>query len=459
MILSIRWKCFPSYMGNIWKVFRLLTLITLLSLMRLNSDVIITSYVSLLSFKKEEHLMKNLFGSCSIGNLTVKNRIIRAATHEGTADRDGMPTDDLLRMYQKLAAGGAGAIITGYVSVMRNGRTLPNMRMFDSDTYIPVYKSINDQLKQFNVPIILQIAHGGSRSMSKVTGQDVISSSGRRKNDFGDIVKEASEKEIWAIIEAFTAAVVRAKAAGFSGVELHAAHGYLLSEFVSTVLNKRRDQWGGSTENRLRIVTETLSSARAAVGSSFPILVKMSGHDEFKRGLAEAEAVQIARMLEAASCDAIEVSCGYGDFMHTVRMPKVPVDAILGLMPKYRDMPGYQKRFFRFLAPFLAKVRTPLYNYNVPLAEQIKRNVSIPVIAVGGIRNLQDIRTIVSDKGIDLMALSRPFIIEPDIVNRFQQGQESSRCINCGYCLIGVTANKLRCYYGRVPAGVHKALQ
>ncbi len=395
--------------------------------------------------------MKHVFEPCSIGNLTLKNRIIRAATHEGMAHRDGMPTDDLLRTYQDLATGGAGAIITGYVGVKQNGKTFPNMRMFDSDTYIPVYKSITDQLQQFKTPIILQIAHGGSRSMSKVTGQDVISASGRKKNDYGDVVKEASEAEIRSIVGAFVAAIVRAKTAGFDGVELHAAHGYLLSEFVSPVLNKRRDQWGGSTENRLRIVTGIISSARTEVGD-FPILVKMSGHDEFRRGLAETEAVKIARILEAASCDAIEVSCGYGDFMYAVRMPKVPVDAVLGLMPKYRDMPGYQKGLFRIMAPFLAKVRMPLHNYNVPLAEHIKRNVGIPVIAVGGIRNLQDIKTIISDKGIDFVSLSRPFVIEPDIVNRFQQGQESSRCINCGYCLIGVTANQLQCYYGRIPA-------
>lgn len=325
------------------------------------------------------------------------------------------------------------------------------MRMFDNDIYIPIYKAINDQLKQFKAPIILQIAHGGSRSMSKINSQEVISASGRKKNDYCDVVKEASETEIRSVVGSFSAAIVRAKAAGFDGVELHAAHGYLLSEFVSPILNKRRDQWGGSTENRLRIVTEILSSARTEVGSSFPILVKMSGHDEFRRGLTETEAVKIAQILEAASCDAIEVSCGYGNFMHTVRMPKIPMDAVLGLIPQYRDMPGYKKRLFRLMAPFLAKVRTPLNNYNVPLAEHIKRNVNITVIAVGGIRNLQDIKTIISDKSIDFVSMSRPFIIGPDIVNRFQQGQESSRCINCGYCLICVTANKLRCYYGTGP--------
>lgn len=395
--------------------------------------------------------MKQVFEQSTLGNLKLKNRIIRAATHEGMATHDGMPTDDLLQLYTKLAAGGAGAIITGYVSVMRNGRTFPNQRLFDNDSYIDTYRAINDQLKKFNTPIILQIAHGGSRSMSKITGQEVISASGRKKNDYGDPVREASEAEIHTIVRAFVEAVVRAKKAGFDGVEIHAAHGYLLSEFVSPVLNKRRDQWGGSTENRLRVVTEVLSRARKEVGSGFPILVKMSGHDEFRRGLVEAEAVKIAQILQAASCDAIEVSCGYGDFMYTVRMPKFPVDAILGLMTRYRDMPGYQKSLFRILAPFLVKTRTPLSSYNVPLAEHIKRNVDVPVIAVGGIRSLQDISTVVSDKGIDFVSLSRPFIIEPDIVNRFQQGQESSRCINCGYCLIGVAANKLRCYYGRIP--------
>jgi 2,4-dienoyl-CoA reductase-like NADH-dependent reductase (Old Yellow Enzyme family) len=398
--------------------------------------------------------MKQVFEQSSLGNLTLRNRIIRAATHEGMAHSDGMPTDDLLQLYKKLAAGGVGAIITGYVSVMQSGRTFPNQRMFDNDSYIDTYRAINDQLKQFNTPIILQIAHGGSRSMSKITGQAVISASRRKKNDYGDPVKEASEAEIHSIIKAFAAAVVHAKEAGFDGVEIHAAHGYLLSEFVSPVLNKRKDHWGVSTENRLRIVTEILSQARKEVGSGFPILVKMSGQDEFKRGLEIAEAMKIAQLLQAASCDAIEVSCGYGDFMYAVRMPKFPVDAILGLMPRYRDMPGYQKNLFRILAPFLVKTRTPLSNYNVHLAERIKQNVDIPVIAVGGIRNLRDIRTIISEKDLDFVSLSRPFIIEPDIVNRFQRGQESSRCINCGYCLIGVAANKLRCYYGRIPSSL-----
>jgi 2,4-dienoyl-CoA reductase-like NADH-dependent reductase (Old Yellow Enzyme family) len=398
--------------------------------------------------------MNQVFEQCSIGPLTLKNRIIRAATHEGMAYPDGRPKEKLLDLYKRLAKGGAGGIITGYMAVKLNGRTFPNQLMFDDDTYIDIYRAMNQELKPFNVPILLQLAHGGSRAMGKVTGQAVVSASPGGKNDYGDRIGEAGDAEIRSIIKAFVAAVVRAKAAGFSGVELHGGHGYLLSEFVSPVLNKRRDQWGGSTEKRVRILTEILTDARKQVGKSFPILVKISGHDEFRRGMAKEEAVKIVRLLQGASCDAVEVSCGYGDFMHIVRMPKAPVDAILELMAVYRDKPGFLKKLLKPIVPFLVRVRKPLLNYNVPLAEHIKQNVDIPVIVVGGIRSLEDIRTAVSDKGIDCVSMSRPFIIEPNIVNRFQQGQESSRCINCGYCLIGVTANMLRCYHGRIPASI-----
>jgi 2,4-dienoyl-CoA reductase-like NADH-dependent reductase (Old Yellow Enzyme family) len=395
--------------------------------------------------------MKNVFESWSLGTLRLKNRIIRSATHEGMAHPDGMPTDDLEKTYQRLAAGGAGAIITGYVGVKRNGRTFSNMRMFDHDGFIDVYKGINDKMKEFGAPVIVQLAHGGSRSNGKLTEEDIISPSYRRKNESGDVCREASEADILSIIDAFVGAVVRARKAGFDGVQLHAAHGYLLSEFISPNLNRRKDKWGGTVENRLRVVTEILQRARQKVGT-YPILVKISAHDQFKNGMTEQDAVTTTRLLQDSSCDAIEVSCGYGDFLYTVRMPKLPIDALLGLMSGYRERSSFQKRLFRTVAPLLGKVYTPLHNYNVDAAELIKRNVTIPVIVVGGIRNLQDITDIIGKKDIDCVSLSRPFIIEPDIVEKFRQGkQESSRCIDCGYCLLGVAGAPLRCYYGRVP--------
>lgn len=395
--------------------------------------------------------MKNIFAPCSLGSLRLKNRIIRAATHEGMGRADGMPTDGLSRTYEKLAAGGAGAIITGYVGVKQNGRTFANMRMFDGEQYVDVYRAMNERLKPLGTPVILQLAHGGTRSHASLSGQEVVGPSFRQRNEYGDVCREADEEEIRSIIRAFVRAIVNAQKASFDGVELHAAHGYLLSEFISPVLNKRRDDWGGPLANRMRIVREILLQAREEVGD-FPLLVKISARDEDPRGITVHDAVEMVRILKESSCDAVEVSCGYGDFFNTVRMTGLPVDAILHFAPGYRDLPALRKRMMKLGTFFSGKGRKPLHNYNVDMAERIKKEVDIPIIAVGGIRNLQDINNIITERNIDFVSLSRPFIIEPDIVERFRTGsQERSRCIDCGYCLIGVTSGPLRCYYGRVP--------
>jgi len=394
--------------------------------------------------------MKKVFEHSSIGTLKLKNRIIRSATHEGMAHADGSPTDDLLKLYLRLAEGGAGAIITGYAGVLQSGKTFSNMRMFDRDAYVDVYRALTDRLRPYGVPLILQLAHGGSRTSSRLTGHKVVTSSCRARNEFGDVCKDASEADIQELIRAFVRAIENARKAGFDGVQLHAAHGYLLSEFISPTLNKRKDQWGGALENRLRIIREILSRAREVVGP-YPILVKFSAHDEFSRGLHGDEAVAIARHLQEYSCDAVEVSCGSGNVFHTVRMRDMPRDAILKLAPRFRDLSLPRKWLFRAGSFFSRTAYRPLHQYNVDLAAEIKKHVDIPVIVVGGIRSLAGINDIISRHGIDYVSLCRPFIIEPDIVEKFRAGtQDSSRCIDCGYCLIGVTDNPLRCYYGKV---------
>ena len=395
--------------------------------------------------------MRTAFEPCVLGTLRLKNRILRSATHEGMGRQDGMPTDDLVLLYEQLAAGGAGAIITGYAGVMRNGMTFANMRMFDDDRYMEVYGRITARLKRYGAPLILQLAHGGSRSHARFTGQQVIGPSFRRRNEFGDVCLEASEAQIEEIITAFVQAIMRAKQAGFDGIQLHAGHGYLLSEFISPALNRRQDRWGGALENRLRIVTNILLRARELVGD-FPLLVKISALDEHRRGVSEDEAIAIVRSLRDASSDAVEISCGYGDFFNTVRTPRIPIEAILRFAPGYRELSPFRKRAMRFGMRFRMKNYAPLHNYNIGQAERIKKAVDIPIIVVGGIRSLQDITRVLSETHIDCVSLSRPFIIEPDIVERFRTGgQTRSRCIDCGYCMVGVTSESLRCYYGKLP--------
>lgn len=394
--------------------------------------------------------MKNVFERSVIGTIELKNRILRSATHEGMGDQYGKPLKELYETYEKLAKGGAGAIITGYVGVKQNGRTMFNMRMFDKDEYVHDYKPFNLKLKQYNTPVILQLAHGGSQTSSKIT-RDVPISASPTKNYFGDRCKEANESEIEDLIDCFVKSIERAKEAEFTGVQLHAAHGYLLSEFLSPFLNKRRDHWGGSVENRFRIVREILQRSREKVGH-FPIWVKVSAFDEDRNRKELEEMIKGCQMLQGDGCDAIEVSCGYGfKGFDTIRVPKIPVEAMLALLPEFQNSSSFKKSFLKIVAPLVIKKYKPIHNYNVKSAERIKKNVDIPIIVVGGIRKLEDIKNIIENTDIDFVSMCRPFIIEPNIVNKFQENKSvESKCIDCGYCLFGVVSNKLKCYFGKI---------
>jgi 2,4-dienoyl-CoA reductase-like NADH-dependent reductase (Old Yellow Enzyme family) len=394
--------------------------------------------------------MKKVFERSVIGTIELKNRILRSATHEGMGDQYGKPLKELYDLYEKLAKGGAGAIITGYVGIKQNGKTVVNMRMFDKDEYVADYKPFNLKLKNYNTPVILQLVHGGSQTSSKITG-DVLLSASPTKNYFGERSKEASESEIEDIIDCFVKSIERAKEAEFTGVQVHAAHGYLLSEFLSPFLNKRKDRWGGNVENRFRILKEILQRSREKVGH-FPIWVKISAFDENRNRKELEEMIEGCQMLQESGYDAIEVSCGYGlkDF-DTIRVPKIPVDAMLALLPNFKKYSLFKKSVFKIVLPLLIKKYEPIHNYNVKSAERIKKNVNIPVIVVGGIRKLEDIKNIIENTEIDFVSMCRPFIIEPNIVNKFQEHQSvESKCIDCGYCLLGVASKKLKCYFGKI---------
>jgi len=393
--------------------------------------------------------MNQVFEKTSIAGIVLENRILRSATYEGMADEEGHPKSELLTTYERLARNKVGAIITGYWAVQRNGRAYSNMCMFDSDDSIDSCRKLSTAVRSHNVPLILQIAHAGGQCDPSATRETVAPSS--VSYPFYSRPRALSESEIEEIIDNFVKAIVRANKAEFSGVQIHAAHGYLLSAFLSPHFNHRQDRWGGSTENRFRIVGEIMERARQQVGD-FPILIKISAYDGYKDGTTVEESVRISRMLQEAGCDAIEVSCGNSDWSHTIRMSEIPVEAILAFSPQYSQKSIWVKKLLKLLIPLMVKKHQPLRNYNVEAARKIKDQVTIPVIVVGGIRKLRDIEEIIGENKADYVSMCRPFIIEPDIVSKFSSGKQAdSRCIDCGYCLIGVCSNQLRCYYGKLP--------
>jgi len=184
----------------------------------------------------------------------------------------------------------------------------------------------------------------------------------------------------------------------------------------------------------------------------YPILIKLNAYDGRKGGMRIEEAVEIARLLEESGCSAIEVSCGTAeDGFHTARGEKLPIDAILKHTFKFKSLPGWAKMLMRPFANLLSPPVKPISNYNVEAAQAIKAKVNIPVIVVGGIASLSDIRDLLENSKADFVSMCRPFIIEPGIVKKFQEGKEDrSRCIRCNYCMVVAEERPLRCYYGKL---------
>ncbi len=400
-------------------------------------------------------MVKAVFESTVLAGIPLRNRIIRSATHEGMADERGYPTEQLKQTYLRLAKGNVGAIITGFAGIQPNGKSpLHRMLMIDNDEAAASYEDIVQAVHANDTPIVLQIAHSGRQTRSKMIGERPVAPSAIRDKFYNeDLPKELTSEEIEALIVNFVNAIERARRAGFDGVQLHAAHGYLLSQFLSPYMNRRQDKWGGTTEKRFRILHEIYTRARERVGD-FPILVKMNAYDGRRQGMRLEEAVRIARRLEQVGCSGIEISCGTSeDGFYTVRGAKAPLKAVFKYTFKYKSYPTFIQNLMLPFANLIIPPVTPLKNYNVDAAQEIKSQLSIPVIVVGGITSLDDIAGIIGENKADAVSMSRPFIIEPNIVAKFQEGvQRTSKCIACNYCLVACEERPLRCYYGKLDA-------
>jgi 2,4-dienoyl-CoA reductase-like NADH-dependent reductase (Old Yellow Enzyme family) len=397
------------------------------------------------------------FQAFAMRSITLRNRIIRSATHEGMADERGFPTPKLHKKYLQLAAGGVGAIITGYAGVSLEGKSpLHRMLMIDRDECIPAYRELVNAVHAEGTPIILQIAHCGRQTRSKVTGFRPEAPSAIRDKTYNeDMPMELSGEKIDFIIDAFVKAALRARDAGFDGVQLHAAHGYLLSEFLSPAMNRRTDEWGGTTENRCKIIAEILRRIREQA-SDYPVWVKINGYDQSKSGMRIEEAATIAALLEKSGCSAIEVSSGVVEEGFSTARPELnPIDAVVHFNFRMKDVPAVLKPVIKLAMKRQFAPKLPTRMYNLDAAEAVKAAVSIPVIAVGGIKSLADIRYILDKGRVDLAALSRPLIMEPGLVEKFRtKKQTESKCISCDYCLLGIEEEPLKCYHGKLKTEV-----
>lgn len=325
--------------------------------------------------------------------MSMKNRIIRSATWEQLADEDGMPTKELLDIYEDLSSKDVGTIITGYAYVIKDEQPNPGMMGIYDDKFIEAYKPLTELVHKNNCNIIMQIVYGGSSTRFNTKSRTIWGPSEVENPSSKITPKEISKNEIKLLINAFADSALRAKKSGFDGVQLHGAHGYLYSQFLSPFFNKREDEYGGSIENRARIIFETLEAIRDKVGEDFPVFIKINSRDYFEGGLDFEDCLWVCKELSSLGIDGIEISGGGVD--------------------KTRDSEAY----------YLKE------------ATEIAKSISVPVILVGGNRTPSDMEKILNNTQISYLSMSKPFLREYDLVSRWKSGNlEKSKCITCNQC-------------------------
>jgi 2,4-dienoyl-CoA reductase-like NADH-dependent reductase (Old Yellow Enzyme family) len=390
----------------------------------------------------------------SIDANSLADRIFRSATLEGMADENGVPGEEYYEMYRELALGGAKNIITGCTYVSREGRMVqPGQAGIDSDAGIPGYLRVTDAVHQYRARIYLQISHAGRQTSSLVTGKPVVGASARRSAYFRSRPKQLETREIKSVIESYAGAAARARAAGFDGVQIHAAHGYLAHQFLHPGINNRGDEYGINARTGIgeRFLTEVISAVRARCGERYPILVKVSASDELPRPFSAADFIALVKVLDRERVAAIEISYGtMEDALNIFRGQSIPIEAILRHNFRYRTDKPAVRTVWRWIAlPILRRrVKGFSENYNLPHAETAKRHTDIPIISVGGFRSGRQILRALESGGTDYVSLCRPLLREPDFIGRIcADPDHDSLCVNCNLCAIMCDSNgPTRCY-------------
>ena len=335
--------------------------------------------------------------------MQLQNRFVRSATWEGLATEDGSCTPPLVEMMEALAAGGVGLIISSHAYIQKVGQAGTGQLGIHNDDMISGLKEMTAAVHGQKGKIVCQLAHAGFFGNEKLSGQTPIAPSAIDGIAEG-MRKEMTMDDIQRVISAFATAARRAKVAGFDGIQIHGAHGYLLSEFISPMFNHRTDEYGGSIENRARLPLEVLRAIREAVGADYPVLIKMNCKDFSDNGLQPAEFVQVGKILADAGIDAIEISGG------------------LPISPKTRPSQ-------------LGINKEEKEAYFQEEAKALRKESDVTLILVGGNRSYHVAENLITDGVADYISMSRPFIREPHLINRWKAGDlTKATCVSDNMC-------------------------
>src|SRR5436190_2009649 len=413
-----------------------------------------------------------LFEPLQFRNLTIKNRIFRSNISGRFDNYDGSGNQARLNWETKFARGGVGAIVSSFVPVQIRGRIMPNYATVDRDERIPFWKKVGEVVHQYGCKYIMQLSHGGRQR--DVPGIEYpgpgLSSTNNADPLHGFECKAMSLADIHETVNAFAEGARRAREAGLDGVELHGANGYLITQFLSSAINDRHDEYGGPLQNRARFVLDIVKAIRKRVGNDFHLQMKISAEEhnnalaflKFEgEGNTVQDSIQVCQWLVDAGVDAIHVSTG-SSFPHPMNPAgsDLPIDV---LSQTYEQLVSSGSHTLRNLLFFRGAITGPLFKQqwlsagvtpdrieglNLPDARRIKQAVTVPVLCTGGFQTASVIRSAITRGDCDAVSIARPLVANNDLVKQFEAGKDrpDKPCTYCNKCLVHVVEHPLGGY-------------
>jgi 2,4-dienoyl-CoA reductase-like NADH-dependent reductase (Old Yellow Enzyme family) len=354
-------------------------------------------------------VVTGIFDPLTINKLVLNNRIVRSATMDSMAD-SGRVSDAEMLLYRELAEGEIGLIISHGLYPTKEGQASPGQLSVHTDDAISSLGRLTRVVHDKGGKIVAQILHGGWLCRPEVTGMLPVGPSATTHPRTGQPIRELTANEVYQLVDDYVQATRRIIEAGFDGIQLHGAHSWLLSAFLSPATNHREDEWGGSPEKRTNLVRSICRGIRRMAGPDYPVMIKLGLKDYHPTGKAVSEGIEQARLLQTAGVDAIEVS------------------------------EGLEEDFFHHIRP---DVVSPYY---IAECREARKALSMPLILVGGMRKLQDMQEVIEDGIADAISMCRPFIMDPHLVRNLRQRLiDGSGCTSCNACLGQMAQGRLRC--------------
>ena len=383
-----------------------------------------------------------IFTPVTIGPVTLRNRVIRSAAFENMAYHNS-PSQDLYDYHVAVARGGVGMTTLAYASVSRSGLSFDS-QLWMREEIIPGLKRITDAVHAAGAKASIQLGHCGNMTHRATCGCMPVGASNGFNLYSPTFVRKLKVAEIDALVEDFGHAVDLAREAGFDCVEIHAGHGYLISQFLSPYTNHRHDEYGGSLENRMRFMQRVIRRVLEAACDDMGVIVKMNMHDGFRRGMQEEECLEVARELERLGVHAIVLSAGF--------VSKAPMEVMRGAMP-LRTMAYYMdmRKFWwlKALVRVFGRIMVPTVPYSegyfLESAKRFRAAVKLPLIYVGGLVSRQKMEEVLAE-GFDGLQMARALIHDTDFVNKLRLGeQERSGCRHSNYCIGRMYTLEMKC--------------